>query len=90
MIGAALLPRLYNSQFLPNHTDLFLDFLQNVGSKHLPFSGLTPKQWSLTPLTIQHLKQCHLQAFLIAVVIGELSVRQTLFPTSSILHDTSS
>jgi hypothetical protein len=46
--------------------------LQNVGSKSLPFSSLTPKQWSSTPTTIQHLKRCHLQAFLIAIVIGEL------------------
>jgi hypothetical protein len=44
----------------------------------------------LTLLTIQHLKQCHLQAFLIAIAIGELSIRQTLIPTSSILQGTSS
>jgi hypothetical protein len=76
MIDVALLPRLCNSQVLPNHTNLILGFLQNIGSKHLPFSSLTPKQWSLTPSTIQHLKWCHLKAFLIAVVIGELGVRQ--------------
>jgi hypothetical protein len=85
MIGVALLPRLRNSQILPNHTDLLLGFLQNVGSKHLLFSSLTLKQWSSTPTTIQHLKQCHLQALLIAVVIGELGIWQTLIPTSLIL-----
>jgi hypothetical protein len=85
MIGVALLPRLRNSQVLSNHTNLLLGFLQNVGSKHLPFSSLTPKQRSSTPMTIQHLKRCHLQALLIVVVIGELSIRQTLIPTSSIL-----
>jgi hypothetical protein len=67
--------------------NLLLSFLQNVGSKNFSFSNLTPKQWSPTPSTVQHL---HLQAFLIAVVIGELSVRQTLIPTSSILQGTSS
>jgi hypothetical protein len=70
MIDVALLSQLCNSQVLPNHTDLLLDFLQNIGPKHLLFSSLTPKQWSSTPMTIQHLKWCHLQAFLIAVVIG--------------------
>jgi hypothetical protein len=52
MIGVAVLPRLCNSQVLPNHSNLLLGFLQNVGSKHLPFSSLTPKQQSLTPTTI--------------------------------------
>jgi hypothetical protein len=90
MIGVALLPRLHNSQVLPNHMNLLLDFLQNVRSKHLPFHSLTPKQRSLTPTTIQHLRRCHLQAFLIAVVIGELVIWQTLIPTPSILQGTSS
>jgi hypothetical protein len=90
MIGVALLPQLCNSQVLPNHMNLLLGFLHNVGSKHLPFSSLTPKQRSPTPSTIQHLKRCHLQAFLIVVVIGELDIRQTLIPTSSILQGTSS
>jgi hypothetical protein len=48
MISIALLPRLCNSQIRPNHTNLLLGFLQNVEPKHLPFSILTPKQWSLT------------------------------------------
>jgi hypothetical protein len=89
MIDVTLLPRLRNSQVLPNHTNLLLGFLQNVGSKHILFSSLTPKQWSLTPTTIQHLKQHHLQAFLIAIVIRELGIQQTLIPTSSILQGTS-
>jgi hypothetical protein len=33
MITTALLPRLRNSQVLPNHTNLLPGFLQNVGSK---------------------------------------------------------
>jgi hypothetical protein len=74
MTGLALLPRLRNSQVLPNHTNFLLGFMQNVGSKHLSFSSPTPKQQSLTPTTIQHLKRCHLEAFLIAVVIGELGI----------------
>jgi hypothetical protein len=90
MIDVALLPRLRNSQVLPNHTNLLLGFLQNVGSKHLMFSSLTPKQRSSTPTTIQHLKWCHLQAFLIAVVIGELAIRHTLIPTPFILQGRSS
>jgi hypothetical protein len=69
---------------------LLLGLLQNIGSKHFPFSSLIPKQWSLTPSTIQYLKRCHLQAFSIAIVIGKLGVRQTLIPTSSILQGTSS
>jgi hypothetical protein len=90
MIGVAPLSRLRNSQVLSNHTNLLLDFLQNVGSKHLPFSSLSPKQRSSTPTTIKHLKRHHLQVFLLAVVIGELGIWQTLIPTSSILQATSS
>jgi hypothetical protein len=90
MIDIALLPWLHNSQVLPNHMNLLLYFVQNIRPKHLPFSSLTPKQWSLTPTTIQHLKRWHLQAFLIAVVIGELGIWQTLIPTPSILQGTSS
>jgi hypothetical protein len=41
-INVTLLPPLRISQVLPNHTNLLLDFLQNVGPKHLPFSSLTP------------------------------------------------
>jgi hypothetical protein len=36
-------------------------------------------------MTIQHLKQLHLQTFLIAIVTGELGVRQTLIPISFVL-----
>jgi hypothetical protein len=60
MIGIALSPRLCNSQVLPNHMNLRLDFLQNVGSKNLLFSSHTPKQQSSTPTTKQHLKWCDL------------------------------
>jgi hypothetical protein len=75
MIGVALLPRLCNLQVLHNHMNLLLGFLQNMRSKHLLFSSLTPKQQSSTPMTIQHLKRCHLQDFLIVVVIGELGIQ---------------
>jgi hypothetical protein len=43
MITVAHLPRLRNSQVLPYHTNLLLDFLQNVRSEHLPFPSLTLK-----------------------------------------------
>jgi hypothetical protein len=74
MIDITLLPRLHDSQVLPNHTNLLLSFLQYVGSKNLLFSYLTPKQWSSTPTTIQHLKQCHPQTLLITIVVGELGI----------------
>jgi hypothetical protein len=41
-------------------------------------------------MTIQHLKRRHLQTLLIAIILGELSIRQTLIPTSSVLQSTSS
>jgi hypothetical protein len=90
MVDVALLSRLCNSQVLPNHMNLLPGFLQNVKFKHLLFFCLTPKQQSSKPTTIQHLKRCHLQAFLIAIVIGELGIRQTLISTSSILQGISS
>jgi hypothetical protein len=41
-------------------------------------------------MTIEHLKRCHLQTLLIAIVIREFSIWQTLIPTLSILHSTGS
>jgi hypothetical protein len=43
-----------------------------------------------TPTAIQHLKQCHHQTLLIAIVIGELGIWQNPIPTSSLLQGTSS
>jgi hypothetical protein len=41
-------------------------------------------------MSIQHLEWHHLQTLLITIVLRELSVHQTLIPTSSILQSTSS
>jgi hypothetical protein len=90
MIGVALLSRLCDTKVLPNHMNLLLSFLQYVGSKNLTFSSLIKKQRSSASTSIQHLEQHHLHTLLITIVVGELSIRQTLIPTSSILHSTSS
>jgi hypothetical protein len=66
--------------------DLVLGFLQYVGSENLPFSSLILKQRCSTPTTIQHLEWCHLQTLLIAIVVGEFGIWQTLILTSSILQ----
>jgi hypothetical protein len=90
MVGVALLSRLRNMKVLPNHTNLLLSFLEYVRSQNFPFSSLILKQRSLTSMSIHHLEWRHLQTLLITIIVGELSIRQTLIPTSSILQSTSS
>src|SRR3954464_10888964 len=78
-----LLPRLCFLQVLSDHLDPVLSFLNHIWTEQLPFSCFGPIQRSPALPDIQDLEGCCLQACLIAVVVRELSIRQTFFP----LHD---
>src|SRR6185312_12634500 len=62
----------------------------NVRAKELLLTNLIPIQRSPALSTIQRLKGGLLQTVLVAVVVGKLSIRQALIPTSTILNSTSS
>src|SRR6185436_17697837 len=89
-ICIALLPSLCNPQILSHSLYHLLCIFYNVRAKELRLTNLIPIERSPTLSAIQCLEGGLLQTGLVAVVIGELSVRQALIPTSTILNSTSS
>ena len=85
-----LLSGLSHSQVVSNHSHLFFCVSKDIGSKHLSFISLIPEQRRSTFTSIQRLERCHLETLLVTVVVRELSIWQTLVPTSTILQCTSS
>jgi hypothetical protein len=81
---------LTNLETLTNHLELLLHDLQYFKSKDLTFSGLTPDQQSLALSSIKGFIRGHLDIGLVAVVVREFCIRQTLVPTSLVFQCTGS
>src|SRR6185295_6722739 len=75
-ICIALLPTLCNPQILPHSLYHLLCIFYNVRAKELLLTNMISIKRSPAPSTIQCLKWRLLQTGLVAVVIGELNVRQ--------------
>src|SRR6185295_1056512 len=86
----ALLPTLCNPQIFQHSLYHLLCIFYNVRAKELLLSNLIPIERSPALPAIQCLKGGLLQTGLVAVVVGELSIRQAFIPTSTILNSTSS
>jgi hypothetical protein len=64
--------------------------INDISPKQLTLACVTPIQWCSALPPIQCLEGCHLQTSLVTVVVRELSIRQTLIPTTTILKGTNS
>src|SRR6185503_5531776 len=89
-ICIALLPTLCNPQIFPHSLYHLLCIFYNVRAKELLLTNLIPIERSPALSAIQRLKRGLLQTGLVTVVVGELSIRQALIPTSTLLNSTSS
>jgi hypothetical protein len=83
-ISITLLSRLGCLQAIPNEMDLLLGLLNDVRAKDLAFSYFGPVKRGTTLASVESFKGGHLQTSLVAIVIGELSKWQTVFPLGSI------
>jgi hypothetical protein len=67
-----------------------IDCLFSLGDeyriKDFPLTRLNSVKWHLTVTSIECFQGCHLDAFLVTFVIGELSQCQTLVPALMIVH----
>src|ERR1041384_4292094 len=80
LVIIGLLPRLCSLEMLPDDPDPVFCLLDHVWTEQLPLSCLGLVQRCPALPAIQDLKGSCLQTCLIAVVVGKLSIRQTLFP----------
>src|ERR1041384_301854 len=80
LVIIGLLPRLCCLEMLPDDPHLIFCLLDHVWTEQLPLSCLGPVQRCPALSAIQDLKRSCLQTCLIAVVVGKLSIRQTLSP----------
>src|SRR5215216_4456992 len=69
--------------------NFLLRLSHNVRAKQDPFSCTRPTNRSSAFAAIESLKWCHLQTFLEAVVVRELSIRKTFFPLHAKRDDAS-
>jgi hypothetical protein len=83
-VGIALLPGLGCLQTIPNELDLLFSLLNDVGPKYLDFSSLGPIKRGTALASIEGFKRGHLQASLVAIVVGKLRERQAVFPLGPI------
>jgi hypothetical protein len=88
-IGVALLPALGYPQVLSNLRHIFLSFDYGGGTEEGSLPHLRPHQRRLTLSALKSFEGCHLQTGLVAVVVRELSVEQTLLPIRSVGQHTS-
>jgi hypothetical protein len=89
-VGIALLPGLGCLQTIPNELDLLLGLFNDIGPKYLAFSSLGPVKRGTALASIESFERGHLQASLVAIVVGELREWKTIFPLGSIGQNTSS
>src|SRR4029079_5503311 len=89
-ISIALLSALCNPQIFSHSLNYLLCIIYDLKAKELLLTNLIPIERSPALYAIQCLEGGFLQHGLVAVVVGELSIRQALIPTSTILNSTSS
>jgi hypothetical protein len=89
-VSIALLPGLGCLQTIPNELDLLFGLLNDIGSKYLAFSSLGPVERGTALVSVEGFKRGHLQASLVAIVVGKFREWQTVFPLGSIRQNASS
>src|SRR6266540_2730438 len=89
VIGVALLVGLSCPQMLANLFDLSFSFYNHVQSIKWSFTGLEPIERSPASFSIKSFERCHLDASLVAIVVGELRKWQEFLPPFSIGQHTS-
>jgi hypothetical protein len=89
-VSIALLPGLGCFQTIPNELDLLFGLLNDIGPKDLALSCFGPIERGTALASVEGFKRGHLQASLVAIIIGKLREWQTVFPLGSIRQNTSS
>jgi hypothetical protein len=89
-VSIALLSGLGCLQTIPNELDLLFGLLNDIRTKYLAFSSLGPVERGTTLASIEGFKRGHLQASLVAIIVGKFREWQTVFPLGSIKQNTSS
>jgi hypothetical protein len=89
-VSIALLSGLGCLQTIPNELDLLFGLLNDIRPKYLAFSSLGPVDRGTALASVEGFKRGHLQASLVAIVVGKLREWQTVFPLGSIRQNTSS
>ena len=89
-ISIALLTRLCFFEPFANQFNMFFRFFDKGWSKELPFAYFRPVQRCSTPSPIKSFKRRHLEACLIAIVIGKLGKCQAFLPIGVVGQHTSS
>jgi hypothetical protein len=89
-VGIALLSGLGCLQTIPNELDLFFGLLNDIGPKYLALSSLGPVERGTALASVEGFKRGHLQASLVAIIVGKFREWQTVFPLGSIRQNTSS
>jgi hypothetical protein len=88
LVGIVLLARLGSLQDGLNTMNDFLGHRGKIRAKGHPLSRFNPVQRCTTSAIVESFGRCHLETFLIVVVVIELSQWQTLLPLVLIVHHT--
>jgi hypothetical protein len=89
-VSIALLSGLGCLQTILNELDLLFSLFNDIGSNYLAFSSLGPVERGTALASVEGFKRGHLQASLVAIIVGKLRKWQTVFPLGSIRQNTSS
>lgn len=79
-VHIALLSAMGHFQVLPDLSHILLSLLDQIWTKENPLANLGPHQRCHALPSIERLKGWHLKTCLIAVIVQELSIRQSSFP----------
>jgi hypothetical protein len=88
LVGIVLLVGLDSLQIRLNAMNDFLGLHDKIGAKGHPLARFDPIQRCTALVTVESFKKCHLETFLIVVIVRELRQWQTLVPTVPIVHHT--
>jgi hypothetical protein len=88
LVGIELLAGLGSLQIGLNTMNDFLSPRDKIGAKGHPLARFDLVQRCMASATVESFKRCHLETFLIAVIVRELRQWQALVPTVLIVHHT--
>jgi hypothetical protein len=77
-------------QTIADELDLLFGLLDNIEPKYLALSSLGLVERGMTLTSVESFKRGHLQASLIAIIVGKFRKWQTVFPLGSIRQNTGS
>jgi hypothetical protein len=88
LIGIVLLVGLGSLQIRLNTMNDFLGLRDKIRANGHPLARFHPVQRCTTSVTVESFERCHLETFLIVVVVKELSQWQALVPAIMVVHHT--